>query len=183
MHDQLKPNLYLVGFMGVGKTTIGRKVAQRLGMGFIDSDLAIEEIESNTVAKIFHGRGEAYFRALERTFIDQGHPKTGTVIACGGGLIHGDGMLELLRSKGVIITLESSLENILNRCKSNDDRPLLNVADRKAEIRKLLAQREPLYRKAGPVVMNNSRLIEDVVSEAVQVYQDQSALLLNPENS
>ena len=86
-------NLYLVGFMGTGKTTVGRAIAQRLGFQALDSDYEIERLAGKTVAQIFAEEGEVAFRARERAFVDDGHPGHGVVVACGGGLIVPPGML------------------------------------------------------------------------------------------
>src|SRR3954462_6924861 len=89
-------NLYLVGFMGTGKTTVGRAVAHKLGFGLLDSDHEIERQQGKAIPEIFAQDGEPAFRALERTFIETGHPPERTVIACGGGLVVQPGMLALL---------------------------------------------------------------------------------------
>ncbi|MBT7867032.1 MAG: shikimate kinase, partial [Opitutales bacterium] len=94
---QLKPNLYLVGFMGTGKSAVGRSVASRLGFAFIDSDHAIEEADGRSIKEIFDSEGEVAFRKLERKFIDEGHANECCVISCGGGLIAQPGMLKRLR--------------------------------------------------------------------------------------
>ncbi len=91
-------NLYLVGFMGTGKTTIGRAVAQRLGFELLDSDHEIEREQGRTIADIFAQDGELAFRAMERRFVEGGHPATGTVVSCGGGLVVQPGMLDLLKA-------------------------------------------------------------------------------------
>ena len=110
-----KTNLYLVGFMGTGKTTIGRAVAYRLKYQLLDSDHEIERQEDRTVAEIFDEQGEDYFRELERRFIDKGHAETNCVVACGGGLVVQPGMLDKLQKKGVVVCLHASLETILQR--------------------------------------------------------------------
>src|SRR5258708_3580274 len=106
-------NLYLVGFMGTGKTTVGRITAQRLGVALLDSDHEIERLRGKPVARIFAEEGEAVFRSLEREFIERGHPSSRTVVACGGGLVTQPGLLELLQKKGVVICLQASIETIL----------------------------------------------------------------------
>ena len=91
-----KPNLYLVGFMGVGKSAIGRKVAKELGFDFIDSDQEIEARLGKKIPEIFESEGEARFRQYEREFIESGHPTANCVISCGGGLVVQPGMKDLL---------------------------------------------------------------------------------------
>src|SRR4051812_8172478 len=105
-------NLYLVGFMGTGKSTVGRLVAQKLGFAVFDSDHEIEQREGRSIPEIFAKDGEPAFRALERRFIEEGHPASRVVVSCGGGLVVPIGMLELLQAKGVVICLHASLETI-----------------------------------------------------------------------
>jgi shikimate kinase len=164
-------NLYLVGFMGTGKTTVGRAVAMRLGFETLDSDHEIEREKGRTVAQIFAREGEAEFRALERKFIESGHPDRSVVVACGGGLVVQPGMLELLRSKGVVICLHASPETILQRTVQARVRPLLEVEDPEARIRQLFAEREEAYRRAGTVILTDFRPLHDVVMHVLRAYR------------
>src|SRR4030095_382299 len=91
-------NLYLVGFMGTGKTTVGRAVGHKLGFQVLDSDHEIERLQGKTIPDIFAQEGEAAFRAMEREFIEHGHPDERTLVACGGGLVVQPGMLATLKS-------------------------------------------------------------------------------------
>ncbi len=164
-------NLYLVGFMGTGKTTVGRAVALRLGFQAMDSDHEIERRAGRTVAQIFAEQGEAAFRALERRVIEGGHPARGVVMACGGGLIVPPGMLELLRARGVIICLHASLETILRRTAPTRTRPLLEVEDPAARIRQLYAEREEIYKRAGTVILTDFRPLHDVMMHVLRTYR------------
>jgi shikimate kinase len=165
------PNLYLVGFMATGKSTFGRMIANRLGMQFIDVDSAIEHQAGMPVTEIFQTFGEAHFRQLERKFIESGHPARGCVVACGGGLVCQPGMLELLREKGVIICLSASEETILARTANRNDRPLLNTENPADRIRRLLAERTPIYQRAGTMVLTENRPFNDVAEHLVRVYR------------
>ena len=164
-------NLYLVGFMGTGKTTVGRAVAARLGFEFVDSDHEIERCCGRTIAEIFAQEGEAVFRSREREFIEKGHPGANQVVACGGGLIVPDGMLALVRSKGVVVCLHASIATILRRTAANRNRPLLDVVDPADRIRELFAQREPVYRNAGTTILTEGRPIAEIVSHLLRIYQ------------
>ena len=170
-------NLYLVGFMGTGKTTVGRAVAQRLGFDFIDSDHEIERLTGKTIPDIFEAEGEAKFRVLERDFISEGHPSTRTVVACGGGLVVQPGMPELLRQKGVVICLHASAETILERTSRQANRPLLETGDRSERVRSLLAEREAAYRSAGSMISTEGRPLRDIVAHVVRVWQREAAEL------
>jgi len=166
-----KPNLYLVGFMGVGKSAIGRRVARELGYQFLDSDDRIEKQVGKTIPAIFAAEGEARFRAYEREFIESGHPDQGCVVSCGGGLVVEEGMQELLKSKGVVICLFASVESIIERTSRNKNRPLLNVANPEARVRELLAEREPIYMDSGACISTDRRTIPEVVSHMLRTYR------------
>src|SRR6185295_8630470 len=125
-------NLYLVGFMGTGKSTVGRAVAQRLGFQVLDSDHEIERVVKQTIPEIVGSEGEAAFRAREREFVLNGHPASRTLMACGGGIITQPGVLALLKSRGVVICLPASIKTILDRPSRTRPRPLLNVEDPEA---------------------------------------------------
>lgn len=168
----LDVNLYLVGFMGTGKTTIGRAVAQRLGFRLLDTDHEIERLQGRTIPEIFESEGEPAFRALERNLIEQGHPDRGCVVACGGGLVVQPGMLETLQRRGVIFCLHASLETILRRTQGNRHRPLLNVEEDPLErIRTLYAAREPLYKRAGTVILTDGRPTSDIIAHLLRAYR------------
>jgi shikimate kinase len=163
-------NLYLVGFMATGKTTTGRAVAAKLGFQALDSDHEIERRSGKSVAKIFAEDGEAAFRGLERTFIESGHPSRGVVLACGGGLVVQPGMLALLQSKGVVICLHASLATILRRTAQNQSRPLLNVENPEERIRRLFAEREEIYKRAGTVILTDFRPQHEMVMHVMRTY-------------
>lgn len=169
------PNLYLIGFMGTGKSSVGREVARQLHMRFIDSDWAIEQQAGKSITEIFADEGEAHFRRLEREFIENGHPETGCVISCGGGLPLQPGMPERLKALGVVICLFAPAEAILERTRQNDRRPLLQVEDPAARIRALLAEREPIYMRAGIGVFAAGRQLPDIVASVQRIYQREAA--------
>lgn len=170
-----RPNLYLVGFMGTGKTTVGRAAAQKLGFTLLDSDHEIERAAGKPITEIFAQQGEAAFRAMERAYIETGHPSEGCVVACGGGLIIQPGMLELVRSRGVLVCLHASIETIIRRTAGLGHRPLLNAASPEERIRTLYAQREPIYRKSGTMVLTDSRPLSDIVSHVIRSYRREAA--------
>jgi len=168
-------NLYLVGFMGTGKTTVGRLAAQRLGFGYIDSDREIEGHSGRTIPEIFAGSGEAAFRKMELEFVESGHPAARAVVACGGGLVIQPGVAERLRGRGVVICLHASVETILERTARQNNRPLLDCADPAARIRELFAEREPIYRSSGTVILTDERPLRDVVAHVIRVWSRESA--------
>jgi shikimate kinase len=164
------PNIYLVGFMGTGKSTVGRMLAKRLGLSFVDSDQCIEQEQGRSIKAIFAEDGEACFRQLERHFVQEGHCATGMVVACGGGLVAQPGMMAQLKRRGVVASLFARPETILERTSRNTARPLLNVPDPKAHILRLLKQREPFYLKAGACFLTDRRPVTDLVDQLASYY-------------
>lgn len=169
--DPADVNLYLVGFMGTGKSTVGRAVAVRLNFHLLDSDHEIERLQCKTVPEIFSQEGEPAFRALEREFIERGHPAQRTVVACGGGLVVQPGMLPLLLSKGVVVCLHATLETILARTSRHRNRPLLDVGNPEERIRTLYATREAIYRQSGTLILTDSRPLADIVAHVTRVWR------------
>ncbi len=169
--DATHVNLYLVGFMGTGKTTVGRAVAHRLGFHLLDSDHEIERSQGRSIPDIFAQSGEPAFRALEREFIERGHPATRTLIACGGGLVVRPGMLEILKGKGVVVCLHASIETILARTARQRNRPLLEVENPEERIRTLFAAREAIYKRSGTLILTDSRPLQEIVAHVIRVWR------------
>lgn len=169
-----QPNIYLIGFMGVGKSAVGRSVARALRMDFIDSDWAIEQEAGKPIAKIFAEEGEPEFRDMERRFIESGHPEHGYVVSCGGGLPIQPGMADLLTEKGVVICLFAQPETIVSRTVGNPKRPLLNVENPEERVRELMKEREPVYMNTGIGISTEGRGINEVVSNILRVYRRES---------
>jgi len=172
---RMNTNLYLVGFMGTGKSTVGRQVARQIGFEFFDSDHEIERLEGKPVSQIFEEQGEAKFRALERDFIEHGHPSKNCVISCGGGLIVPPGMLDLLRSRGVVICMHAPIETILQRTMHATHRPLLQVENPEQRLRDLYAQREEIYRRAGTMVLTDKRPLREIAVHVLRIYRQEAA--------
>jgi len=164
-------NLYLVGFMGTGKSTVGRLIAQRLGFRLLDSDQEIEQQQGRSIAEIFAQEGEPAFRTLERAFVESGHPTERAVVACGGGLVVQPGLADELRRRGVVVCLHASLATVLERTSRHRHRPLLNVEDPAERIRTLYAAREPVYRNAGTVILTDGRPLGEVVAHVLRVWR------------
>ncbi len=161
--------------MGTGKSTVGRAAAQRLGFECVDSDGVIERKAGRTIAQIFAAEGEPEFRRMERDFVDGGHPPSRTVVVCGGGLVVQPGMAAELRNRGVVVCLHASIETILARTGRQDTRPLLNVADPAARVRSLFAEREPIYRSAGTLVMTDGRSVREIAAHVIRIWRREAA--------
>lgn len=164
-------NLYLVGFMGTGKSTVGRAVAHKLGFTLLDSDHEIERERGRTIPEIFASEGEPAFRAMEREFVERGHPAERTVVACGGGLVVQPGVLALLKAKGVVVCLHASIETILERTSRHQHRPLLTTDNPEERVRTLYAAREPVYKQSGTVILTDARPLHDVVAHVMRSWR------------
>jgi shikimate kinase len=160
-------NLALVGFMGAGKSTVGRMVARQLNLGFVDTDDAIETRAGKTIATLFAESGEAAFRATERSVTEELAAGSDRVISTGGGLVCQPGNLDLLKSSCLVVCLWASPETIWSRVRHQTHRPLLQVPDPEAEIRRLLALREPWYRESDVLVNSGLRSLREVAGQVV----------------
>lgn len=138
-------NVVLVGPMGAGKTSIGRRLAERLGLRFVDADREIEAQTGASVATIFDCEGEAGFRSRERALLENLLHDAGCVIATGGGAVIDAGSRRLLREHGFVIHLHADVETQLRRLARDRTRPLLQRDDREAVLEQLALARAPLY--------------------------------------
>ena len=141
----MRQNIYFVGLMAVGKSTVGRLVAQSLGREFFDSDHVIEERAGAPVAWIFDVEGEQGFRDREQAVIDELTQKEGIVLATGGGAVLRPTNRNLLASRGCVVHLDSSVDQLVERTCRDRKRPILQVGDRRETLNRLLADRSPLY--------------------------------------
>jgi shikimate kinase len=166
------PNLYLIGFMGTGKSSVGKIVAQKTGLTFIDSDEEIENQSGLSISEIFESFSEQKFREFEKKFIQNGHPDSGCVVSCGGGLPIPEGMIDRLKSKGLVICLRANVETIYERTAENNQRPLLQTENPKAQIKALLQKRESTYLKADKVVNTEQRSLLQVTDLIIRKYNE-----------
>lgn len=162
-------NVVLFGFMGTGKTAVGKKVAPRLQMQFVDMDDVIEEKEGCSISEIFAQKGEGYFRQLEAQVAEKLSRDKGLVIATGGGVILNSRNVDALQSTGVGICLMASPEAILERIKGETHRPLLLGPDPRTKIAILLERREPFYRRIANRIDTSRLSLEQVVEEVVRI--------------
>ena len=161
-----KKNIVLTGFMGTGKTTVGKILAKKLGMSFVDVDELIEKTAGLKISEVFARFGEAYFRNIETEIIKSITKNFSQVIATGGGAVLRDENLNALKSNGVVFCLTASEELIFDRVKDNNERPLLQVKNPKEKIRELLAKRMPRYMMAD-FIINTDGLTQEEVSEKI----------------
>lgn len=164
------PNLYLVGFMGTGKSAVGHRVAHQLQLPFCDSDHWIESHTGRSIPQIFAEQGESGFRELERQFIEEAQPEQRTVISVGGGLVTNANLLQRMQQMGVVVVLYASVETIYQRIALDPNRPLMQVDDPRKRIEALLAQREQVYKQAGVGIMTDGYGLQEVAEKVIRVY-------------
>jgi len=150
-------NIYLTGFMGSGKSTVGRILAKKMGFRFIDLDRVIELAEGKKIKYIFKFEGEKYFRDLETKVIEKIYRNTNCVFACGGGIVKRRKNMDIIKSSSINVYLNISVRDALERLKYVKDRPLLEVGNRDKTIEKLIKERDVLYRKYADLVVINSK--------------------------
>ena len=159
--------LYLIGFMGVGKTTIGKQIAALNKVVFIDTDSQIEKETSKSIKEIFETDGEIAFRKLETDTIRLINRKA--IIACGGGLPAHNNNIEYLKHKGTVIYLKASTETLIKRLEKNKNkRPLISklTNDKLLEfIRKILKEREETYKQADYTIETDNKTVKEVLRE------------------
>lgn len=146
--------VFLVGPMGAGKTTIGRQLAQRLGLEFLDSDHEIEQRAGVDIATIFDFEGEAGFRERETRILDELTQRDRIVLATGGGAVIAERNRELLHTRGFVIHLAITVDEQLRRTRRDRSRPLLQNTDQRATLTRLAGQRDALYRAVAHVTVD-----------------------------
>lgn len=153
----MQQNIFLVGLMGSGKTTVGRLLAKKLGMRFVDSDHEIEARTGATVSWIFEIEGEDSFRRREVETIDDLTSRKGVVLATGGGAVVHPENRKNLKARGTVIYLRASVNNILQRTMHDKSRPLLQTENRRQKIEELARQRENFYSEVADIIIDTGR--------------------------
>ena len=164
-------NLALVGFMGTGKSSVGRSLADFLHFGFVDTDELIERRANKTIPEIFSQHGEPVFRDLEKKIVAELATQRQLVISTGGGLAANPENLASLKTHALVICLWASPETIWERVRTQSHRPLLQTPDPLGKIRELLAQREPFYKQADVLVNTERRSVKEVVQHVLHQFQ------------
>ncbi|MET4104098.1 shikimate kinase [Roseovarius sp. MBR-78] len=163
---KLKKSVVLVGMMGAGKTAVGRVLAARLGVPFLDSDVEIEKAANMTIAEIFQRDGEGFFRARESEVIDRLLEARPAVLSVGGGAFLAERTRELITQKGVSVWLDADLDLLWSRVKGKNTRPLLRTSDPRETLRALMQARVPLYALADlRVEAQSSYTIDDMAAQ------------------
>lgn len=162
-------NIILIGFMGVGKTTVGKLLAQRIGYRFVDADRVIEKETGLSIPQIFSRYGEGYFRQLEGQTIRRVLSHSGIVLATGGGAVMDPANFSFLMENGCVVALDAGEETLWERLKSCKDRPMLYSDNPRERMRALLEMRRPVYHRAHYVINVDDKLPHEVVDEITAI--------------
>ena len=160
--------IILIGFMGVGKTSVGKKLAKKLNFDFIDTDYEIERLTSKTIPEIFEQYGEIYFRKLESSILEKYVKNGGVVISTGGGIITTKENYNILKCEEKVIFLDASVETIINHLSNEiNKRPLLKESGNlNKKIEELLFSRYEKYREVSNILIDiNGKNIDEVISQ------------------
>jgi len=163
----MQRNIILTGFMGTGKSTIGRNLSQTFGYPLIDTDQMIVEQQGRSIPQIFKDDGEPAFRTLETALLRALFKHSGHIISTGGGIIGSAENRRLLHELGYVVWLRASPAEILNRTSRNSNRPLLNNKDPEGTIRRLLKIRNPLYQETAHLCIETDQLSFDEVTTGI----------------
>ncbi len=161
----MKTSVALVGFMGTGKTVVGKLLAEKMGKEFVELDAVIEKKAGKSIPEIFRQDGEIGFRELEIEATGEVANKKNAVITCGGGIVLNTINIDRLRKECVVICLTASPQVIIKRTSADtDERPLLSVPDRARQIEELLKFREPYYKRSADIMINTSGMSAGAVA-------------------
>ncbi len=171
----MKTSIALIGFMGTGKTAVGKALAEKVGKEFIETDSLIERKASKTIPDIFQQDGEVRFRELEIEITKKVAKKKNTVIACGGGVVLNKINIDRLRKECIIVYLTASPRVILKRTSSDEnERPLLMTANKVLNIQELLRFRKPFYERAADITIDTSKLdVNSVVQQIIDMLKEE----------
>lgn len=165
--DKPLPNVYLIGPMGSGKTTIGQRVAAQLGLKFLDCDQELEAQTGASVNLIFDVEGEAGFRARETRMLRKLTARRGVLIATGGGVVLRRRNREMLRNSGLVVYLRTTVAQQLRRLGRDKTRPLLQTPDRKERLQRLADERNPLYEAMADINFPSRNRSPDAAARAL----------------
>jgi shikimate kinase len=165
----MRENIFLIGFMGAGKSSIARTLKNRYGMNLIEMDEQIEHQEQMSISEIFARKGEEYFRQLETGLLEGLQGEKNTVVSCGGGVAMRQCNVDAMRKSGTIIYLSAMPETIYSRVRNSHSRPLLEGNMNVAYIAGLLEKRMPRYLEAADrIVATDGRTLEQICAEILQ---------------
>jgi shikimate kinase len=167
-------NIVLTGFMGTGKTAVGRELSRLLNMKLVDVDTEIEKYEQMTINEIFKQFGELRFREIETEMIRELSERKDVIISTGGGAVLRQENVDILRKEGIIVCLMATPETILKRTSHSSHRPLLQVEDPFGKIKELLDFRRPFYEKADIMIDTDGKTPRQIAEEIIGKIKDRA---------
>jgi shikimate kinase len=160
-------NIYLIGFMGSGKTTIGRALSECLNISVIDTDEEIIRTTGRSISEIFETEGESYFRILETSTLKK-LPNENSIITTGGGIVLSEENRKCLRGNGTVVFLNATPVEVLKRLEGDQSRPLLS-GDKKTKVSQILAERMPLYVETANIIIETTgKSVDSIVEELIE---------------
>ena len=167
----MKKNLLLTGMMGVGKSTVGKKLAKKLKLKFIDIDQIVEKKEKSTIKEIFENKGEDYFRKTEKKISLEELKKNNSVIALGGGAFMDTSIRKEAKNSSVSFWLDLNLKSLFIRLKNVKKRPLLNQDNLEKSVNKIYSERKKIYNKSDFRIECGSMNINQIVNKIIKLYE------------
>ena len=167
----MKKNLVLTGMMGVGKSTIGKKLAKKLKFKFVDIDQIIEKKEKNTIKEIFENKSENYFRKVEKKITLEELKKNNLVIALGGGAFINTSIRKKIKDSSVSFWLDLKVESLLDRLKNVTKRPLLDQNQLEESINKIYSERKKIYNESDYKIKCNSMNKNEIIYKIIKLYE------------
>ncbi|MEN2994504.1 MAG: shikimate kinase [Thermodesulfovibrio sp.] len=168
---QKRPNIVLIGFMGTGKSTVGKIISKKLNFTYTDIDELIEKTMGMKISEIFEKFGEERFRDIETEMVKIVTKKHNQVISTGGGVVLREENILNLKNSGLLFCLKANAEKIFERIKNCKNRPLLMVENPKDKIKELMDKRKPLYEKADFIIDTDDLSAEEVAEKIIKYYE------------
>lgn len=164
----MRSNIFLIGFMGSGKTTVGCKLAAMAGMDFFDLDAMIEETTQLSIPEIFTQKGEFWFRQLETRVLNKASEGSNKVLATGGGVVLRQANRSKMKSRGIVVALTANIDTLWDRLKNCSDRPLIDGDNPRKTLEQLYQKRAVLYRDAHFIVKVDGKTPSQLAKEILQ---------------
>ena len=168
----MKKNLVLTGMMGVGKTTVGKRLAEKLGNRFIDIDKIIETKENKTITEIFANKGENYFRKIEKEITIDILNKKNVVIALGGGAFINPNIRKEIRNTSISVWLDLSLKALISRISNTKKRPLLKEGNLKETVNRIYSERKKIYNQSNFKIKCDLLKVDQIVNKIIKLYEN-----------
>ena len=175
----MKKNIVLIGFMGSGKSVVGKLLANNIGFTYFDVDKYIEQESATTIDDIFSKKGEPYFRELETKAIKYASTIGKLIISCGGGAVLKTENMDMLENAGIIVCLKAKPETIFERILTDTSRPLLKVADPLSKIKELLNSREQHYTRCSFSIDTDKSSVSEIVNSIINTLVEKYGFKIN----